>query len=197
MISLYRPGDGILHCLPAGAKLAGLVVATLVLSLYPHDGFSVTAALLVVATGYFVAGLGWRPLARAIWQLRYLVLVLAVFLAVFVSPQTAWINTVRMVAILLLAGLVTMTTRASDLLEVLHGVLIPLRRVGVNADAVALTLLLTITMVPVIASFSERLREAQLARGVGLGVQQIVPLFVMSLRHADDVGDALAARGLA
>ncbi|MFP3607054.1 hypothetical protein, partial [Paraburkholderia sp. SIMBA_053] len=62
--------------------------------------------------------------------------------------------------------------------------------------AVALTISLTITTIPVIAGFAERVRDASRARDVRLGVRAVVPLFVLALRHADDVGDALAAPGL-
>ncbi|WP_244631906.1 energy-coupling factor transporter transmembrane protein EcfT [Microbacterium sp. Se63.02b] len=84
----------------------------------------------------------------------------------------------------------------SDLLAVLHRLLRPLRRFGRDPDAVALTISLTITTVPVIAGFAHRVREAERARDVRLGVRTVVPVLVMALRHADDVGDALAARGM-
>jgi biotin transport system permease protein len=40
-------------------------------------------------------------------------------------------------------------------------------------------------------------REAQLARGVRRDVRAFaVPYLVMALKHADELGDALAARGV-
>ncbi len=55
---------------------------------------------------------------------------------------------------------------------------------------------LTLTMVPVVAGLAQRVRDAERARGVRLGVRSVVPLLVLTLRHADQVGDALAARGV-
>lgn len=196
MISLYRPGASILHRLPAGTKLAALAVIALVLSVYPHDVLSIVVSLGGVGSAYAVAHVPWALFFRQLWQLRILVIALAVFLAVFVSPLAAWINTGRVVAIVMLAGLLTLTTRMGDLLDVLHRLLIPLRRFGVNPDAVSMTISLCITMVPVIAALAASVREAQQARNVRLGLGTVVPLLVMALRHADDVGDALAARGL-
>ena len=72
----------------------------------------------------------------------------------------------------------------------------PLHRLGVDADAVAMTISLTLTMIPVVAGFARAVREAQRARGVRPGLRTTVPLMVRTLRHADEVGDALAARGL-
>jgi len=196
VIALYRPGTGVLHRAPAGLKLAVLAIGALVLSLYPHDPLSIAIALLVVWALYGVGGLPFRTPFVEIWRLRWIVLVLATALAVFVSPVAAWVSTGRVVAVLLLAGLLTLTTRMSDLLAVLRRLLVPFRRFGLDPDVVALTVSLTLTTIPVIAGFARRVREAEQARDVRLGVRTVVPLLVLSLRHADDVGDALAARGI-
>lgn len=196
MRTLYRPGPSILHRLPAGAKLAALAVLTLVLALYPHDATSVAIALIAVAALYAVARMPAYVFLSQVWQLRWIVLVLGGMLVVFTSWQQAIVNSGRVVALVLLAGLLTATTPMGALLDVLTWMLRPLRRFGVDADAVAMTVSLTITMIPVVAGFAARVREAQQARGVRLGIRAVVPLFVLALRHADDVGDALAARGL-
>jgi biotin transport system permease protein len=194
--TLYRPGSSPLHRAPAGLKLTGLAVLALVLALAPRTMIGIVVALSVVVVLDAVARMPVRVLAAQVWQLRWMVLVLGGLLWVFTSPQEALINTGRVVALVLLAGLLTLTTTMGDLLDVLERMLRPLRRLGVDADAVAMTVSLTITMIPVVAGFAARVREAQQARGVRLGIRSAVPLFVLALRHADDVGDALAARGL-
>jgi len=196
MIQSYRPGASIFHRMSAGPKLALFAALALVSSAYPHDGWSVTVSLVVVCTLYLVAGLPVRVLIAEIWRLRWLVLVLGTALWIFVSPLTAWISTSRVASLLLLAALLTITTRMGDLLAFLHRMLRPLHRLGVDADAVAMTISLTLTMIPVVAGFARAVREAQRARGVRPGLRTTVPLMVRTLRHADEVGDALAARGL-
>lgn len=196
MIQLYRPGSSLVHRAPAGLKLALLAAVALLLSLASLTAASVAVVLGCACALFLFAGFSLRVVIEELWRMRWLVLVLGVALAVFVSPSTAWISTGRVVTILLTASLLTLTTRMSDLLAVLHRLLSPLRRVGVDADAVAMTLSLTLTMIPVVAGFADRVREAQRARGVKLGVRAAVPLLVLALRHADDVGDALAARGI-
>ncbi|MDQ4213330.1 energy-coupling factor transporter transmembrane protein EcfT [Microbacterium capsulatum] len=196
VIQLYRPGSSLVHRLPAGAKLAIVAVTALVVSAVPLGAVGVGAALAVVLLLYGLARLPAAVLGAEIWRLRWLVLVLAAALWIFASPLAAWISTGRVVALVLLASLLTITTRMGDLLAVLQRILEPLRRFGADPDAVALALSLTITMIPVVAGFAAEVREAQRARGVRLGVRGVVPLLVRTLRHADDVGDALSARGL-
>ena len=54
----------------------------------------------------------------------------------------------------------------------------------------------TVTAIPVIAGFAAAIREAQRARGVRLLPHAVVvPLLVMSLKHADDLAEAMVARG--
>lgn len=196
MIQLYRPGTSPLHRASVGLKLGLLAAVALLLSLVPQNAVSIGVALMGVAAMYLVAGFSPRIIGAELWRIRWLVLVLGVALAVFVSPSAAWISTGRVIALLLLASLLTLTTRMSDLLDALHRLLRPLRRLGVDAAAVSMTLSLTLTMIPVVAGFADRVRDAQRARGVRLGVRAVVPLLVLALRHADDVGDALAARGI-
>lgn len=196
MIQLYRPGASLLHRAPVWLKLALLAAVALVLSLLAQDAVSIGVALLGVGGLYLLAGFSSRVIGVELWRIRWLILVLGVALTVFVSPLSAWISTGRVITLLLLASLLTLTTRMADLLDALHRMLRPFRRIGVDADAVAMTLSLTLTMIPVVAGFADRVRDAQRARGVRLGVRAVVPLLVLALRHADDVGDALAARGI-
>lgn len=196
MIQAYLPGASIVHRMPAGAKLGALAVLAPVLSALPHSAVSIAVTLLAVCALYVLAQVPLRVLGREIWRLRWLVTVLGAVLWIFVSPLTAWINTGRVVALMLSAALLTITTPMEQLMSVLHRLLLPLRRCGVDPDAVAMALSLALTMIPVVASFASDVADAHRARGVRVGIRGVVPLLVRTLRHADDVGDALAARGL-
>lgn len=196
MIQLYRPGTSAVHRLPAGVKLAVLAATAVALSLAPPDAWIIGVALVAAFSLYGLARFAPVVPAAELWRLRWIVLALGTALWIFVGPITAWINTGRVVVLVLLAGLLTLTTRMGELLAVLHAALRPLRRCGVDVEAVAMTVSLAITMVPVVTGFADQVREAQRARGARLGIRWVVPLMVRTLRHADDVGDALAARGL-
>ncbi|MFE6733458.1 energy-coupling factor transporter transmembrane component T family protein [Microbacterium sp. NPDC057650] len=196
MISLYSPGAGLLHRLPAGAKLAGLALCALVLSLSRPGALEMLVVLSAASALYPLAGLPLSMLGEAWWRMRWVVLVLGGLLWFFVGWEPAIVNTGRVVALVLLADLVTRTTRMGDLLAVLERVLRPFRRFGIEPETVALTISLAIAMVPVIAGLAEQVRDAQRARGVRLGIRAALPLLVLTMKHADDVGDALVARGI-
>jgi biotin transport system permease protein len=186
-----------LHRMPSLGKLGALALVALVLSFTPIGVAGSVVVLLAVSALYPVAALPASALGEGWWRLRWLILVLGGALWAFTSWQAAVVGTGRVVALLLLADLVTRTTRMGDLLDALRRVLHPLRRVGVDPEAVAMTLSLTIAMIPVIAALAGQVRDAQRARGMRLGPRAALPLLVLTMKHADDVGDALVARGIA
>lgn len=195
MISLYRPGDSPLHRAPAGAKLAGLAVLALAVSLWPHTVWSALGCLAGVFVLFLVGGQAPATFARQLWSARWIALLLVVTQVLFVSWQAAITVTSRVIAVVLLAALVTITTRMDDLLDALERVMRPLGRLGVDPARIAFVLSLTIAAIPVIAALAAQVSEAHRARGLRVGPRAVVTLLVLALRHADDVGDAISARG--
>ena len=197
MIALYRPGTSLLHRTPAGLKVLLLMLVSLTITVAGSAPWALPLAVAVVVAGYWLAGFGVRELTRQVFVVRWLVLFMLVAQILFLPPLLAVGNTARVLAVVVLAALVTLTTRIPDLLDAIDRALQPLRRVGVNSAAIGLLLAMTITTIPVIAGFAATIREAQRARGVKVRLTTFaVPLLVMSLKHADDLADALAARGV-
>ncbi|MBC7517488.1 MAG: energy-coupling factor transporter transmembrane protein EcfT [Microbacteriaceae bacterium] len=197
MIALYRPGTSLLHRTPAGLKVVLFMLVSLAITVAGSTPWALPLALVFVIVGYLLAGFGARELARQVFAVRWLVLFMLVAQIIFLPPLVAVGNAARVLAVVVLAALITLTTRIPALLDAIDRALRPLRRVGVNSAAVGLLLAMTITTIPVIAGFAATIREAQRARGAKLRLATFaVPLLVMSLKHSDDLADALAARGV-
>lgn len=202
MLSLYRPGDGFLHRMPAGPKLLLILVAVLAVSLLPSHWWGAVAAGAAVVFAYAVSGLhdgllGMRELARQVVALRWLIVVTLGAQLLFLGPQPAVANTARVTAAVLLAGLLVLTTRVTELLDAVERGLRPLERLGLDSERAAVLLTVTLTTVPVVARLAGDVREAQRARGGRPGLRFFaVPFLILSLKHADQLGEALAARGV-
>lgn len=197
MIALYLPCVSPIHRMPAGPKLLAFMAVALVVTVAAGFPWTLPAAAILVVAGYLLAGLGWRVLARQIFAVRWVIGIMLVTQLVFLPPLVAVANTGRVVAVIVLAALITLTTRIPALLDATERGLGPLRRFGVNPSAVGLLLGMTITTIPVVAGFATTIREAQRARGARVRLTTFaVPLLVMSLKHSDDLADALAARGV-
>lgn len=197
MIIMYRPGSSLFHRMPAGPKLLTVMALALALSLAPANPWLLAGMAGLVIGCYPLTGLGLPELGRQLRDLRWLIAVMLVPQALFLSLPTAATNIIRVVVVVLLAALVTLTTRAEDLIDAIERALRPLRRLGANPSRIALMLSMTITTVPVIAGFAIQAREARRARGVPVrSLAFVVPLLVMALKHSDDLADALTARGI-
>ncbi|WP_119697776.1 energy-coupling factor transporter transmembrane component T family protein [Microbacterium halotolerans] len=197
MIALYRPGSSPLHRMPAGWKLTTLAVLALIASLWPHTIWTAIGALGGAFLLFLVGGQGPMVFVRQLWAAKWIVLILVVTQILFVSWDAAVTVSARVVAVVLMAGLVTLTTRMSELLDALERAMGPLRVFRVDPARVAFVLSLTIAAIPVIASLAHQVDEAHRARGVRPGPRAIVTLLVLALRHADDLGDAITARAAA
>jgi biotin transport system permease protein len=192
---LFVPGGSPLHRLPAGTKLAGMAVllSALVIVSTPQ---AVAVGVGAAAIGYAVAGVGWRVALAQVWPLRWFALVLLVVQWWLAGPQRAMVTVGALVVAVALAGLVTVTTRVSAMLDTFTRALRPARR-WIDPDRVALVLAMGVRAVPVVSDLAREVREAHWARGLPLDPRTYgVPLVVRTLRQADALGDALMARGL-
>ena len=113
------------------------------------------------------------------------------------GPERAVEIVGQLVVAVLSGNLVMMTTRVSEMVRTISVVATPLRRFGVRRDRVELLLSLTIGCIPRVAHAMRTAREAAQARGVRPRLRVVVPSLVVAIvREADEVGDAMAARGL-
>ena len=102
-----------------------------------------------------------------------------------------------LMALLLLATLISLTTPTAEIVEALVVLVGPLRRFGIDPERVGLQLALGVRAVPQLIDLARTIRDAQRARGLTADPRAFaVPLIVRSLRQADLVGDALRARGI-
>lgn len=195
-LAVYVPGASIVHRLPAGAKLLALVAAgaaVLAIASPLAAGIAVATALLGFAVARLSLRYAWRGV-RPMW-----IFLIGIFAFQWWSADLARALGVvgSIVALLLAATLVSLTTRTTDMIDAIVWLLRPLRRLGVNPDRVALQLALGVRAVPLVAELAETARQAQYARGRrGSPRAFAVPLVVRALRRADAMSDALRARGL-
>jgi len=196
LTSTFQPGTSLLHRSGAGVKLLGLLFFSTVLVAW-QSPVKVLAGFVLVAGLYGLGGFGVRTLVGQVWPLRWFVLFLLPFQWWTAGWQAAVTVVGTLVVAVVAAALVSLTTRVTDLLDVIARLLEPARAIGVDPERVALLLALTIRAVPVIAATLQEARDARRARGLERSTRALVtPIVVRTIRHADRVGEALAARGV-
>lgn len=193
-VGVYVHAASPLHRLKPGAKLLALLVLSTGLVMV-HDPAILAAGLagilLLFCLAHLPLGLAWR-------QLRPVLPVLLILAAVQLFYGD-WIGAVavalRLSTLVLLAALVSLTTRASDMIDAIGRAVRPLAYIGISPARIGLTISLALRFIPLIAEQLEEIREAQRARGLERNViALIIPLMVRVLKMATEIGDAIEAR---
>ena len=195
MLSLYVPGGSFIHRAPAAVKLLILLIGSA--ALFVVSSIPVHAAELVLIAGLFhAARLPWRDTFR---QLRTaMILLIPIFLFhVFITDWVLGLETVlRILVLLLLAVLVTLTTKPTEMIDVLEAAARPLRHIGVNPSKASMMLSMVIRFIPMMMREAQEILEAQRARGLDRNaIALLMPLLIKTLKMADDLSEAIEARG--
>jgi len=144
MISLTSPIETKAHSWSAGLKLALLCLSTFLLFLI--DDLIIAGAVLGgVITLYALPGK--KFMRYGLLQLRILwpfILIVLVWHAWIIELSQGAFIVFRMVSAVALANLVTMTTKLSDMVDVVHFLVSPLRRFGLNPRALELAIALVV-----------------------------------------------------
>lgn len=194
-MTLYIPGESVLHRLPTGMKLSVFAASAVLLSLCAD----LTATALALATAIAGIRLAAIPAASLFRQLRPLALA-----APLIFLSQAWLSglvhavvvTGSLISTFALAAIVTATTRVAEIIECLERVLAPLGKIGLRPERAAVLLALTIRCLPLIEELVSEISQARTARNArGSMVSLAGPAVIRALRTADCLAESLAARG--
>ncbi|MDH1334639.1 energy-coupling factor transporter transmembrane protein EcfT [Comamonas thiooxydans] len=194
MGSLYSEVATWLHRWSAGLKLLLLAVfgtlLFLIASPWVLAGCGVACLLLWISLGQ--ATQVARQLMRSVIVAALLVAGFHVFMG---NPVLATVSSLRLVCASTLGIALTITTRPSDLVEVLEWLLAPLARLGIPTERVAMQLALMLRFTEHFFVQWIKLDEAyRLRTGKSGGLRLIAPLTIHMLQATRRVADALWAR---
>lgn len=222
ILGRYIPGDSWIHKLDPRTKLMGTMFFILIIFLANNW---ITYGLLFLFTlvalklsglrlSFFLKGL--RPLIGLI----FLTVLLQIF---FTAGETVYFSWgifqltkegivsgafifSRFVMIILMSTLMTLTTMPLSLTDALEYLMHPLNTIKVPVHEIALMLSIALRFVPTLMDETEKIMNAQRARGTDFGegslIQQmkaivplLVPLFISSFNRAEELANAMEARG--
>ena len=113
---------------------------------------------------------------------------------------------IRIVLIVMLTSILTMTTSTTDINLGLEWLMYPLKLIKVPVSEIAMMLSLTLRFIPTLLIETEKIMKAQASRGIDFNegnflekIKQIVtlliPMFFISITRAEDLSNAMEARG--
>lgn len=178
---------------------------------------------LLIFVGIFIV---WRVIRKFI-KFRFLLfisfLVGSVLLFIYVTPGTqlgnasyhlviheqglqgAFFIMIRLIVIVTMSTILTLTTKPTDLNLGLEKVLKPLKIIGVNTEIMAMIISIALRYIPTLLDEANKIMLAQASRGVDFSegkfkdkvmqiISLLVPMFIISFKRSDELADAMEAR---
>lgn len=218
----YIPGQSLIHKLDPRAKLMGSMFFIGIIFLannWQTYGLLFLFTMFVIylskiKLSFFINGV--KPL---IWLILFTVILQVLFTGgetIYFSwgpitvSQEGVLNGVyifcRFVLIIFTSTLLTLTTMPLSLTDAIEFLLRPLLAIKVPVYEIALMLSIALRFVPTLMDETEKIMNAQRARGVDFGegtvfqqmkaiVPLLIPLFVSSFNRAEELATAMEARG--
>ncbi len=217
----YFPADSILHRLDPRVKLvvsmAFLVLLFVVQSVWAYIAIGAFIALAVLCSK-LPATLLFKNL-KPLWFILVFMFIMNIFFnttgdvlvefwiikitynGVFKAIQLM----VRLVMLIFMTGLLTLTTSPISLTAAIESLFSPLKKIKFPAHELAMMMTIALRFIPILMEETDKIMKAQVARGADFdtgGIMQkaksmipiLIPLFVSAFRRADDLAMAMTAR---
>ncbi len=218
----YIPGHSLIHRLDPRTKLLGAVWFIIIIFL-ANNWLSYVALIAFVFTAVKLSEINPKFFINGVKPLIWLILFTVILQILFTSGQTIWFRLgpiiisqegvlngvfifLRFVLIIFMSTILTLTTMPLSLTDAIEFLLRPLNAIKVPVHEIALMLSIALRFVPTLMDETEKIMNAQRARGIDFGegniyeqmksiVPLLIPLFVSSFNRAEELATAMEARG--
>lgn len=220
----YIPLDSPIHKMDPRAKILGMLLM-LVAIFFPAGWIGYVILFAAASCAIILAKLSpsfiWKAMKPMLYMLVFLLVINTFFLktgtplftigsftmysdAVF---QTLYIA-VRLLLMVMITTTLTATTKPLDMTLGIEDLLKPFGKIGVPYHEIAMLISIALRFIPDLIDETQRIIKAQESRGVDLKegkfmervmaiLSLIVPLFVSAFQRAEDLANAMEARGYA
>ncbi|MCC5894034.1 MAG: energy-coupling factor transporter transmembrane protein EcfT [Alkalibacterium sp.] len=218
----YIPGQSFIHKLDPRSKLMGAIWFIVIIFL-ANNWLTYVALTVFVLTAVKLSEINPKFFINGVKPLIWLILFTVILQILFTSGQTIWFRFgpvvisqegllngafifTRFVLIIFMSTILTLTTMPLSLTDAIEFLLRPLNAIKVPVHEIALMLSIALRFVPTLMDETEKIMNAQRARGIDFGegniyqqmksiVPLLIPLFVSSFNRAEELATAMEARG--
>lgn len=218
----YIPGHSFIHRLDPRAKLMGAIWFIIIIFL-ANNWVTYLVLTIFVLTAVKLSEINPKFFINGVKPLIWLILFTVILQILFTSGQTILLRFgpvvisqegilngvfifMRFVLIIFMSTILTLTTMPLSLTDAIEFLLRPLDALKVPVHEIALMLSIALRFVPTLMDETEKIMNAQRARGIDFGegniyqqmksiVPLLIPLFVSSFNRAEELATAMEARG--
>ena len=220
----YIPLDSPVHKMDPRAKIMAMLLV--LISIFFPAGWTGYAIIFVAVAGVIILSklsfkFIWKAMKPMLFMLVFLLFINIFFtktgdlwleIGSFTIYSDAILNTlyiaVRLLLMIMITTALTATTKPLDMTLGIEDLLTPFKKIHVPAHEIAMLISIALRFIPDLIEETERIIKAQESRGVDLKegkfsekimaiLSLIVPLFVSAFQRAEDLANAMEARGYA
>lgn len=218
----YIPMDSLANRMDPRAKIA--ILFFLMIAIFIPAGFwGYVPIVLFIGLALWASKLtlsyALRSLKPMLWMMLFLLVINVLvmhtgtllvdwgFLKIYSDAlsQTAYII-IRLTLMIILTTILTATTKPLDLTLGIEKLLKPFEKIGVPAHVIAMMISIALRFIPTLIDETNRIMNAQASRGIDMQngsfsekiravLSLIVPLFVSAFDRAEQLANAMEARG--
>ena len=218
-IGQYYPADSAIHALDPRTKL----IATLIyiISLFIFDNWGYVLGIAFLAAVIIISKVPFSYMLKGLKSIAF-ILILTMLFNLFLTPGTVLWQAgvfhitreglkmaielgIRLVALILGASIMTLTTTPNKLTDGMESLFGPLKVFHVPVHEIAMMMSIALRFITILMEETDKIKKAQMARGADFEsgnlfvrakamVPLLVPLFVSAFRRANDLAMAMEAR---
>ncbi|WP_456279524.1 energy-coupling factor transporter transmembrane component T family protein [Bacillus sp. AK128] len=222
IIGKYVPTNSIIHRMDPRSKLLLIFIFVLVIFLANNAisyGLLIAYTLIIHQLTKIPLAFVLKGLKPVIWIILFTFL-----LHIFMTKEGpllfewGWISiyeeglrqgifiSIRFFLLIVMTSLLTLTTTPIEVTDGMESLLHPFKRFKLPVHELALMMSISLRFIPTLMQETEKIMKAQAARGVEFSsgpmkervkaiIPLLVPLFINSFRRADELANAMEARG--
>lgn len=222
IIGQYAPGNSIIHRMDPRAKLVGVFLFVFIVFL-ANNAWTYGILLFFTVLGVFLSRVPISFVYRGLKPVIFIIIFTFILNALFTHRgnilfEWGWLQltteglkqaifiSIRLLSIIMITTLLTLTTTPIDITDGLETLLRPLKKWHFPVHEFALMMSIALRFIPTLLEETEKIMKAQTARGVDFTsgslakrgkaiVPLLVPLFVSAFKRAEDLAMAMEARG--
>jgi len=171
-------------------------------ALFVVDQYAIMVSLLLLSMLlYRSVGFSQRLYWEQFRPVKWFILFLFISQFWIIDWQTAGNACARLLLVIALANLLTMTTPTVLMISAIERGLAPLTRLGVGVHKISLAISLVLRFIPMLHQLMTEMQHAQYARGghqvgrIKAAKTLLLPFIINTMRQADQIAEALEARG--
>lgn len=143
---------------------------------------------------------------KSIFSLKYILLFILIINLIFqIDKITTIMTMLRLILIVIYTTLLTLTTPPTEITYGLELLLAPLKIIRIPVNKMALSISLALRFIPTIIDQGNKILKSQASRGIDyynsnlkgkfIAIKaMIVPMFIITLKKADNLADAMTVR---